>query len=117
MTIQEQLVALITAGATGVGGRLYALTAPDLVTTPYSVYTRVFFNSENVLSGNSGLVNTRMQIDVYSKTAAEAAAIATQIDALMAGWSVQNVSLPGQDFYEPTVKLYRVLLEYSIWHG
>jgi hypothetical protein len=116
MSIQTQLLTLLN-NATTAGDRIYPMTAPDVVVKPYITYQRISGSTENVLSGSSGLTNTRMQIDVYSTTYGEAQAIAAQVDALMAGWSVQNVSLPSQDAYEPDVKLYRVILEYSIWHS
>lgn len=117
MSIQEQLVALIAGGATDLGARLYPLTAPDQPQTPYAVYARVSANSENVLSGSSGLINTRLQIDVYAATYGEAQRCAAQVDALLSGWSVPSVSLAAQDLYEPDVKLHRVILDYSLWHG
>lgn len=114
MTISQQLAALLT-NATAAGARVTQMLAMSPVVTPYITYQRVSANSENVLSGSSGLTNTRMQIDVYSPSYAEAASIAAQVDALMAAWAVQNVSLPTQDTYESDVKLFRVTLEYSIW--
>lgn len=116
MTIQQQLAALITGGLTGVGARFYPLTAPDQVVRPYATYQRVSANSENSLSGNTGLINTRMQIDVYADTYSQAQSIAAQIDALMSGWAVQNTSQGAQDLYEDAVKLHRVNLDFSIWH-
>lgn len=115
MTIQQQLLTLLS-GATAAGTRVYPITAPDGVAKPYLTYQRVSVTSENVLSGESGLANTRMQIDVYALTYAEAASIAGQIDALMATWDVQNVSGISQDFYEDPVKLFRVSSDYSLWH-
>lgn len=114
MNMTQQLAALLT-GATDAGAAVYPVIAPDLVAKPYIVYQRVSVNSENVLSGNSGLVNSRVQIDVYATTFAQVVTIAAQIDALMAGWSVQNVSVLSQDGYEDAVKLFRITTDYSIW--
>ncbi len=115
MTVQEQLLFLLT-GATAAGARVYPMTAPDAVASPYITYQRISSNTENVMSGDSGLTNTRMQIDVYATTYAQATSIAAQINALMAAWSVQNVSIGSQDFYEDPVQLFRVSSDYSIWH-
>lgn len=115
MTIQQQLAELLS-GATATGTRVYPMAAPDGVLKPFITYQRISVNSENVLSGASGLTNTRMQIDVFATTYGEACAIASQVEALMAAWSVQNVSVLSQDFYEDTVKLFRVSADYSIWH-
>ena len=115
MTVQEQLVSLLS-NATPALGRVYPLIAPDGAARPYIVFQRISANAQNVLSGTSGLSNTRVQVSVYATTYAQAQEIAAGIDALMAGWSVQNVSILSQDFYEPDAKLHRVSSDYSIWH-
>lgn len=115
MSIQQQLITLLS-GATAAGARIYPLTAPDAVAKPYLTYQRIAANSENALSGNTGLINTRLQLDVYAASYAESVSITAQIDALMAAWPVQNVSGITQDFYEADTKLFRISTDYSIWH-
>ena len=115
MTIAEQILTLLL-GATAAGARVYPLTAPDSVVKPYITYQRISSNAENVLSGASGLTNTRMQIDVYATTYAQATSISAEVDALMSAWSVQNVSVLLQDFFEDQVQLFRVSHDYSLWH-
>lgn len=102
--------------ATPAADRIYPQIAPDAAAPPYIVHQRVSANTENILDGASGLVNTRLQVDVYATTYAQAQAVAAAIDALMAGWEVQNVSVLSQDFYEADAKLHRVATDYSIWH-
>jgi hypothetical protein len=116
MTMIESLKSYISAGGTLAAARISPMTAPDLVLKPYIVIQRVSSNDENVLSGSSGLYNTRLQFDYYADTYAEVATLAAQIDVLMNAWSVQNVSLGQQDLYEQDVKLYRIQADYSIWH-
>jgi hypothetical protein len=113
--IMQQLQTLLS-GATNAGARVAPLTGQANWAKPYIVLQRVSFNSENVMSGSTGLANTRVQIDAYGSTYPEVAALAAQIDALMSGWSVQNISGIAQDFYESDVQLFRVALDYSIWH-
>ncbi|SFB02710.1 Protein of unknown function [Collimonas sp. OK607] len=115
MTIQEQLFALLS-NATPAAERVYPLIAPDAVARPYVIFQRVSANTENILYGSSGLINTRIQLDVYATTYAQAQDIAAAIDGLMAAWNVQNVSVLSQDFYEPDAKLHRASIDYSIWH-
>lgn len=115
MSIQSQLFTLLSGGATLAGARVYPLTAPDVVTKPYITYQRIFSNSENVLSGNSGLTNTRMQIDMYATLYTDVVTLAAQVDALISAWAVKNVSIQAQDFYEDPVKLFRISADYSIW--
>ena len=116
MSIQEQLVTLLS-GQTDAATRIYPMVAPTGTAKPYIVYQRISAISETVLSGDSGLTNTRMQIDVYADTYQSAQHTADQIEALMAGWSVQNVSVLAQDLYEDAVQLHRVQADFSIWHS
>lgn len=113
--LYTQLLTLLS-GATDAGTRIYPQIAPDKPVKPYIVYQRISANSENVLSGKTNLINTRLQIDCYADTYVAAQALAAQVDVLMDGWSVQNVSNPAQDAFEPEVRLHRVILDYSVWH-
>ena len=115
MTIAQQVLTLLIS-ATAAGVRVYPLTAPDGVAKPYITYQRISSNSENVLSGSSGLTNTRVQIDVYATTYAQATSISAQVEVLMSAWAVQNVSVLLQDFFEDQVKLFRISHDYSLWH-
>ncbi|MFM8809600.1 MAG: methyltransferase domain-containing protein, partial [Chthoniobacterales bacterium] len=63
---------------------VYPQIAPDNVQRPYIVYQRVTENVENVLAGRTGLTNTRLQVDVYATTYAQAQQIATAVADLMA---------------------------------
>lgn len=116
MNVQQQLAALLT-GATGAGAEVHPVIAPDATPLPYIVYQRIVSNTENVLDGDSGLVNTRIQIDVYARTYAQAVAVMGQVDALMNTWVVQNISILTLDGYEDAVKLFRVTSDYSVWHS
>ncbi len=116
MTIQEQLFDWL-AGTTAAGERLYPQIAPDGVIKPYAVYRRIASAPENVLAGSSGLTNSRIQIDVYASTYAQSQSVAHAIALQMANWSIQNVCLGFQDFYEEDAKLHRVMTDFSVWHG
>jgi hypothetical protein len=116
MTMYQDLLALLRAGGTAAGQRIYMVVAPQGVQRPYVVMQRVSFNEENTLSGSSGLTNTRMQIDAYALTHGEASAISDAIAVLIDAWPLQTVSLGGQDLYEPDVTLHRIQTDYSIWH-
>jgi hypothetical protein len=115
MSMQESFVALIQ-NATEAEDRVYPQIAPDDVARPYIIYQCITVNSENVLSGRSGLINTRLQVDVYASTYSQAQQIAQAVDALMVTWSFQNVPILVQDIFESDVKLHRVMTDFSIWH-
>ena len=117
MSLVIQLYALLN-GATAAGAKVYPLAAPDQTLAPFITYQRISAISENVLDGSAvNLVNTRLQIDIYSTTYAQAAAIFAEVDALMSSGFAQITSIQNQDLYEGAVDLYRVLAEYSIWHS
>ncbi len=115
MSMQELFVALVQ-NATDAQDRVYPQIAPDNVQRPYIVYQLVTQNVENVLAGRTGLTNTRLQVDVYASTYAQAQQIAAAVADLMAGWALPNVQILAQDIYESDVKLHRVMADYSIWH-
>jgi hypothetical protein len=117
MSIQTDLRALIGAI---VDERAYPVAAPDSPVAPYLTYQRVSAVPQNVMAGNGGaapLMNTRLQIDVYAATYAEAQAKADAIKAALRGWAIQNVTNSEQDLYEGDVKLHRVMIDISTWHN
>lgn len=116
MSIQTDLRALIGAI---VDERAYPVAAPDSPVAPYLTYHRVSAVPQNVMAGNGGnpLMNTRLQIDVYAATYAEAQAKAEAIRAALRGWAIQNVTNSEQDLYEDDVKLHRVMIDISTWHN
>ena len=117
MTMLESLFQYLKAGQTLADSRIYPVIGPDKPQSPYVAYQAIFSNSENVLDGSSGLVNTRVQFDVYSKSYNEARQLFAQIDTLMNLWTTKNVSLGSSDGFESAVKRYRVSGDYSIWHS
>lgn len=113
MSIQEQLVTLLGAVAP-----IFPATAAQGLAPPYLIYQRVVTTTNNVLDGNGNppVNNTRFQIDAWGGTYAAAQALAASVTAAMLGWSMQNVKLDEQDGYEEDVKLYRVILDFDVWH-
>jgi hypothetical protein len=115
LMLYEDLVTLLS-GATAAATRVYPQVADATPARPYIIYSRISSNSENVMSGSTGLFNTRLQIDVYADTYVAVQALAAEVAALMDGWDKQNVSYPQIDQYEAETRLHRVILDYSIWH-
>lgn len=117
MSLPLQLYTLLN-GATAAGSQVYPMAAPDQTVAPFITYQRVSAVSENVLDGSdTNLINTRLQLDIYSATYAGAAAIFATVDSLMSSGFAQVTPLQNQDIYESEVDLYRVMAEYSIWHS
>ena len=117
MAIQTELFTLLSPL---VGNRVHPNTALEKpYTTPYIVYSRISAVRENTLEqggGSNALVQTNMQIDIYSKSYSEAMTISGQVQTSLRGWSNQNIVQMEQDFYEPDESVHRIMLEVSIWH-
>lgn len=101
-----------------VAGRIFPLVAPEGTETPYLVYQTITDEEQNTLDCNGGtdnLSNARMQIDVWGESYTEAKNTAKTVRAAMKSFARQNVCGPVTEDYESETKLYRVILDYSIW--
>jgi hypothetical protein len=110
--IQEQLQAVL---APLVSGASFPNLAAQEAVPPYIVYQRIVSITHNNLLGPSDLQNTRVQIDAYAKTYAQAQQIASDIRLAMLAAAFTNLQISEQDFFETEVRLHRVSLDYSIW--
>lgn len=120
MTIGLRVVTALQAVA---GGRVHPVVAPEEPTLPYVTYLEAANPTNNALEGASNLQNTRLQIDCWSLTYSEAHSVADAVTAAMLAQShlgspsMFDARLIGrQDFEDPDVRTYRVLLEFSCWH-
>ncbi len=101
------------------GNRVYPQGSAPPYAGVYATYSRVFAEEQASLDNNGGtgnLVNTRLQIDIYSTSFADAQAKSIVLKSALKGWSLQNVMQDEQDMYEPDTKLFRVMLDLSVWH-
>lgn len=117
MSLQEDL---FTLAAPIFSSRVYPNVAPEAVARPYMTYTRITGLEETTLDGNGGvnnLRNTRLQLDVWAATYAEAQTKAEALRTALKNWTVTNIFQSDQDMYEPDTKLHRVMLDISTWHN
>jgi hypothetical protein len=98
---------------------VYPQVAPDQTPAPFAVYTRVPMVPETTLASGIPVRNTRLQVDVYASTYAQAVVLAGSAEAALIAlaFPIQVVPLSQADQFEPDVKLHRVLSEYSVWHN
>lgn len=68
------------------GGRVYALRAPQNVTTPFIIYQRVSSGRWRSINAPSGLEQATIQIDVYADNFAATKALAIQIEDILDGY-------------------------------
>lgn len=113
-TLVEDLVALLSTLAPA-GGVWYGANTNTPPTYPYIVVQRVASEANVALGGPSLMQNTRVQVDIYARSVAESVSIESALEALFAGWSVQNVPLLSQDYFDEEVRAYRVSKDYSVW--
>lgn len=115
-----------TSGVTDlVGTRIYYVKAPQNVTTPYVVFTKVSAPREHDHDGSAGLVGARFQFSVFAKTYYETKQIAVQIQTVLQAYSgtMGEVVVNGAfyqnevDFWEEDTKLYHVACDYLIWYN
>lgn len=108
--IQALLITLAPAG-----GVFYGLNTTEPPAYPYIVWQRIASTANVALGGSSAMQNTRIQVDIMSRTIAEVASIETALEAAFAASSIVNVPISSQDIYEDLVRAFHVMKEYSIW--
>jgi len=110
-----------------VGTRIFPLVSQAPSHPPYVVYSVVGGEAWNSMGGQSGLAQSRVQIDAYAVTYAGAQALAASVRGALDGFrgvsggvrvgGVSRQSAP-VDFYEEDVdpRLFRVSQDYIITH-
>jgi hypothetical protein len=100
-------------------GRVYRNTAGDNPTVPYATFFRVAAPEGLTLDTNGGTnneSNTRIQLDVYSRSGTELDTLVAAMKAALKAWAVSNVVLMEMDGFEDDTKLHRTTLDISTWH-
>ncbi len=103
-----------------VGTRVYPLIQPQPAIAPSIVYQVVIDTPLNTLDGCNAadIYQSRVQIDAYGNTYAEAQAVADAANAVFGSQKSQrftSVRLTRRDLYESDTKLHRVSMDFSIW--
>lgn len=115
MTIQTELELLIRDTC---NDRMYPGAAPDGATKPYITYSRISVSPSSTLDGNitGNVINTRMQIEVWATSYADAQGVMQTIKNRLQMWNRQNVIKQEKDVYDAETHLHHIVLEVSIWH-
>lgn len=119
MTVEEQIVATLTAAPALAGVKVFPEIAPDGAVAPYIVYCEPSENALNLLVGGeaAGVENHLFQFDVYAKSKAQAVALKRAIsDALEGAPGLGAVFRDGGSMYEPDTKLFRQRQDFSLWN-
>lgn len=102
--------------------RIYPLVIPQDPPPVYPGITYQRITSDHVasLQGHSGLVDARVQIDVWALSYAGAKALAREVKAAITEPGADKLGgllLTDLDDYEPDTRLYRVSMDFSIWYS
>jgi len=120
MSIQSDLYTHLSTDAgllTLVSTRLYPVKVPQSPTYPLVSYLAISGQSMNSLGGTGALRNSLYQFDVYAKTYSEAISIADALETAMASASFKTLLQSRIDAdFDDTPDVYRIILDFSIWH-
>ena len=93
----------------------YPSTAPITAARPYITFQGVGGKEHESLADGGGAPRTRVQIDVWSTTAAEAESMAATAKVLLrAAFKIGEV-LDNPDDFEVDTRLYRASFDVAIW--
>lgn len=114
MTIEQTVSGVLDAAGMDSQTRNWPMVA-EIETTPYTIYSVPVRTPENTLADGAPIANTRLQVDSYAKTYAAVKALAAQVKAAIEAGVTGAMLLMEQDGTDPSVKLYRVTQQFSIW--
>lgn len=82
---------------------------------PFIVVQRVGSDPNVSMQGPSELQNTRIQIDIHSRSILVADALKRSVEATMREWTLPNVPLSSIDLYDEAAQVHRIVMDFSIW--
>jgi hypothetical protein len=112
MTIETSIQSLLAPLATG---GAFQDTAPQNTVAPYIVWLEVISLTNNSMLGASDVQNQRIQVDCYALTQATRRQLRDSVLTAFTGASFKNINLSKQNLYEADTKLFRCILEFSVW--
>lgn len=108
------LLESIQASLTTAVGRCYPMTSPVKPVTPFAIYSQITNLPQVNMATEVSIENTRIQVDVFSKSYSE---VQTKADAVRSAMiALGGIPQSAGDIYESEVKLYRVTQDFSFWH-
>jgi hypothetical protein len=97
--------------------RVYPVKAPQNVSEPYLIYTRISGGQVSGLDGYLTMENPRIQIDAYSKGYSQVKTIADNVHSAMNGATAfKAILISDNDLFEEDFDLYRVSMDFSVWN-
>jgi len=108
----EELV--FTALGPLVAGAVHPVVIPQEATYPCIRYASISAIPESSLCGSSGLVRTRLQLDLYAQQYAQIRALREQVISAMQAFPLENILSDEAEAFEADPKLFRRVLTYSL---
>ena len=113
-----------------VGNRVYAVAAPQVVASPYIVFTVISNNFVNSIGGDSGLCEARVQFSVWGAEYKEVKPVVEKLKAAYRKyvegdssekmkkqqWVQATILNNETDSYEDETRLYHTALDVIFWH-
>lgn len=106
---------IYTALSSLASGKVYPLVAPEKVTAPYIVYSRISSTPENTLDGGATIDLVRIQVDTYANTYSAVKLLAESVRSALEGSAAKATLQTDQDLFEPDLKVYRISQDYYCW--
>ena len=108
-----------------VGTRVWPLVMPQGGKLPAIVYQKVSDVRVYSHDGDSDLIRSRFQVGCYAKNYDDVKALEIQVVDALSGYADRTLETPVEasfmdmafDDYEPDVKIYRVVIDFRIWHA
>lgn len=112
MTIETTIYTALSSLASG---KVYPLVAPEKITAPYIVYSRISSTPENTLDGGATIDLVRIQVDTYANTYSAVKSLAESVRSALEGSAAKATLQTDQDLFEPDLKVYRISQDYYCW--
>lgn len=111
-----------------VGQNIYYVKAPQDVTAPYVVLTKITSDRKHTYEGAVNLCESTFQISIFSDRYYETKQIAAQVQAVLDSYSgimggdsgvIVNACFyeAENDLYEDGVDLHHLACDYRLWHN
>jgi hypothetical protein len=130
MALRNYLLADPTVNGLVGGERIHPTRLPQNQVEPSVVYVKVAEVGDYNMAGDSGLANTRMQIDSWAQSSDAATELANAVyDRLTGAKDIVDIGsgifvqirasflVNGRDDYDEVVQLYRVSRDFTLWYA
>jgi hypothetical protein len=98
------------------GGSHYGANEAQQPTYPYVVFQRIISSANvSLTDGPSDLQNTRVQVDILSKSVSELVALEQAVDDAMLAAAFTSIPVSSLNVYEAEIRAHRSIRDFSIW--